>query len=108
MTKDGVGKIFKGWWKNLIGNHVPVPTRPKSSNPCKLKIILNLPTVAKRVLSSSALQSSKSEIEQALFLCAGFADRVCAEAEAAEDLEYLGRPQRPTAPVFQTNGRLLV
>src|SRR5258708_30894357 len=58
MTKDGVGKIFKGWSKNLIANHVPVPAGPKSSNACKLKIILNLDTLAKRVLSSSALQIS--------------------------------------------------
>jgi hypothetical protein len=42
-------------------------------------------------LRDIAEESSKSEIEQALFLCAGFADRVCAEAEAAEDPEYLGQ-----------------
>jgi hypothetical protein len=42
-------------------------------------------------LRDIAEESSKSEIEQALFLCAGFADRVCAEAEGSEELEYLGQ-----------------
>jgi hypothetical protein len=42
-------------------------------------------------LRDIAEECSKSEIDQALGLCAGFADRVCAEAEAAEDPEYLER-----------------
>jgi hypothetical protein len=41
-------------------------------------------------LRAIAERNSESEIEQALFLCAGFADRVCGEAEAAEDLQPFG------------------
>ena len=44
------------------------------------------------VLRDIAEECSKSEIEQALGLCMGFADRVSWEPEdAAEDPEFLGQ-----------------
>jgi hypothetical protein len=39
-------------------------------------------------LRDIAEEGSNSEIEQALFLCAAFADRVCGEAEPVEDPQY--------------------
>lgn len=38
-------------------------------------------------LRDIAKEGDNSEIKQALFLCSGFVDRVCAQPEAAEDLE---------------------
>jgi hypothetical protein len=49
-----VGKIFRAWGKNLIDNPVPVLILSKLHIRSKLKIILNLRTLAKRVLSANA------------------------------------------------------
>ena len=101
MVGEDAGKICRGWWKNLIDIHVPVLFLPKLFIPRKMKISLTLRTLAKRMLSARDVMShlmklaealrdiaeecSKTEIEQALGLCAGFADRVCEEPQDAAE-----------------------
>jgi hypothetical protein len=57
-------------------------------------------------LRDIAEECSKSEIEQALGLCRGFADRVTRErVDGAEDPESLGQSITTNTMVFQTKGQ---
>jgi hypothetical protein len=59
-------------------------------------------------LRGIAEESSMSEIELAPYLCAGFANRVCAGQKPRKNLGTCGRLHRSNACVFRTNVEPLV